>query len=297
MPQAAGPVPGYGPRRPPGFDVARQQAQDLAEGQVRVADAGVGVAVPAGHDQVGVGRLGAPGEFPDQGRLALTSVAGDENHLTLSGQRLVKEPLQLRQFALPGHKDGPFNLNRLFAGEERRKGHWQVFPPPWLPCLHPQFPVADPLVQLGRLLCRTDAQLFGQDAAAGFILGQGRPPLTPVGQQPHHLLVGLLPPGLQLQQTPGKAQALLVLPTPTVVRDQFPQHPGHPLTPALALCHQPEFELGTVVQVHPFQEFPAIQLRGGGQRSGIALGFQFLCPSARSRSVSVKAARGSRAAL
>jgi hypothetical protein len=51
IPQAAGVFSGHGPRRPPGFYVAGQQLQNLAKGQVGVADAGIGIAVPAGHDQ------------------------------------------------------------------------------------------------------------------------------------------------------------------------------------------------------------------------------------------------------
>jgi hypothetical protein len=50
MPQAAGLFFGHGPGRPPRLDVARQQAQDLAPGQIGVADAGIGIAVPASND-------------------------------------------------------------------------------------------------------------------------------------------------------------------------------------------------------------------------------------------------------
>jgi len=51
IPQTAGLFSGHGPRRPPRFDIAGQQLQNLAEGQVGVADAGVGIAVAAGDDQ------------------------------------------------------------------------------------------------------------------------------------------------------------------------------------------------------------------------------------------------------
>ncbi len=84
MPHAAGLFLTDGPGGPAVLDVAGQQPQDLAEGQVGVADARVGVAVAAGDDQVGVGRLGAPGEFLDQGRLALTGLAGDKHHPALT---------------------------------------------------------------------------------------------------------------------------------------------------------------------------------------------------------------------
>jgi len=55
IPQAAGMFPGDGPCSPPGFDVARQQPQDLVKGQVGIADPGVSIAVPAGDDQISMG--------------------------------------------------------------------------------------------------------------------------------------------------------------------------------------------------------------------------------------------------
>ena len=76
-----------GPCRPLGFDVAGQHFQDFAKGQVGVADAGVGIAVPAGHDQVSMGLLGTPGEFLDQGRLATTCFTRHEHYPALTRQR------------------------------------------------------------------------------------------------------------------------------------------------------------------------------------------------------------------
>jgi hypothetical protein len=78
-------ISGNGSCCPAGFHVAGQQFQNLAEGQVRVADAGVSVAVPAGDNQVSMGILGALGEFVNKGCFAAASFAGDEYHPTLVG--------------------------------------------------------------------------------------------------------------------------------------------------------------------------------------------------------------------
>ncbi len=69
-----------------GFDFAGEEAQHLAERQVRIAYAGLGVAVAEGDEQVGVEVLGTAGEFGDQGRLAGAGLAGDEDHLALASE-------------------------------------------------------------------------------------------------------------------------------------------------------------------------------------------------------------------
>ncbi len=72
-----------------GLDVAGQLGQDLAEGQVGVADAGLGVAVAHGDEEIGVGLLGTPGELGDEGGLAGAGFAGDEDNLALAGEDTV----------------------------------------------------------------------------------------------------------------------------------------------------------------------------------------------------------------
>jgi hypothetical protein len=57
--------------------------------------------------------LGAPGEFLDQGRLAAAGFAGDKYHPALASQCRVQKPVQLRQFALSGDEDRPFDFNRF----------------------------------------------------------------------------------------------------------------------------------------------------------------------------------------
>jgi len=51
-----------------------------------------------------------------------------------------------------------------------------------------------------------DAQVLGQGAAAGLVLGQGRAALPAQGQEPHELALALLAPGVQLHLTPGMGQ-------------------------------------------------------------------------------------------
>jgi hypothetical protein len=79
LPQASSLLAGHGSGGPLGLYVAGEEAQDLAEGQVGVADAGLGVAVPAGADQAGVGFLGTASEFLEEGGLAAAGVAGDKD--------------------------------------------------------------------------------------------------------------------------------------------------------------------------------------------------------------------------
>ena len=113
IPQTPGVISGNGSCRPAGFHVTGQQFQNLAEGQVRVADAGVGVAVPAGDNQVSMGILGALGEFLNKGGFAAAGFAGDEYHPPLVGKSQVEKALQFSQFTLTGDKDGLFNLLRF----------------------------------------------------------------------------------------------------------------------------------------------------------------------------------------
>ena len=126
MPQAAGVFSGNGPRRPPGFDVAGQQLQDLAEGQVGVADAGVGIAVPAGDDAGSAVRalLGAPGEFLDQGRLAAAGFAGDEHHPALARQRQVQKRRPVAPTRAPGRQRQVFQLQPVLL--QQGKGEVQL---------------------------------------------------------------------------------------------------------------------------------------------------------------------------
>ena len=85
-PQAAGMFGRQGCPRPFRFDVTAEQLQDLAEGQIGVTDAGGGVAVAAGHHQVGVGLHRLPGKFTEQSGFAAPGFAGDEDHLTCAGK-------------------------------------------------------------------------------------------------------------------------------------------------------------------------------------------------------------------
>ena len=89
----------------PALDVGGEEAEHFAEGEVGVAGAGVGVAVPAGDEEVGMLGLGAAGEFCDEGGLAGAGLAGDEADLAVAclcrpgrqaGQGAVEERLESR---------------------------------------------------------------------------------------------------------------------------------------------------------------------------------------------------------
>jgi hypothetical protein len=119
-PQASRVFSGDDPGRPSRFDVASEQFQDLAEGEIGIADAGVRIAVSSGDDQVSVQILAAPGKLLHQRRLPAARFAGHEHDPTLAGQRLVEKPIQLRQLTLPGDEDRYFNFRR-FSFEKRRQ--------------------------------------------------------------------------------------------------------------------------------------------------------------------------------
>jgi hypothetical protein len=68
-----------------GFYLASQQLQNLTEGQVRVSNAGVGIAVTPSDDQVSMGILGALGEFVNKSCFTAAGLTSDEYHPTLVG--------------------------------------------------------------------------------------------------------------------------------------------------------------------------------------------------------------------
>ncbi len=78
-PQPFGVGPAHGPGAPARFDVAGQQLQDLAKGEVGVADAGVGIAVAGRNHQVGMFLLASTDKRLGQQGLAVTGLARDES--------------------------------------------------------------------------------------------------------------------------------------------------------------------------------------------------------------------------
>ena len=53
---------------------------------------------------IGMGLLGAPGEFLDQGRLAAACLARDQGHPTPAGQGLLEQGAQVSQLLLAGNE-------------------------------------------------------------------------------------------------------------------------------------------------------------------------------------------------
>ena len=100
------------------------------------------------------------------------------------------------------------------------------------------------LVQGGRRRARLGVQLFGQDLAAGRILGQRRAALPGARQQPHGLLVGFLPPRLQRQLPEGVFQRRRIFGARRVVPGQAAQasrrrHDAAPRAGAAAIRQTP----------------------------------------------------------
>ena len=98
-PQTSGMLGRQSRRSPLRLDVAAEQLQDLAEGQIRVtdagdgADAGDGIAATCGNHQVGVCFHRLAGKFTQQGCLAAPRLAGHEGHPSRAGQRPAKGKL------------------------------------------------------------------------------------------------------------------------------------------------------------------------------------------------------------
>jgi len=63
---------------PPGFDLATQHHQGLAKRQVRIADAGVGVARATDDQHLGIAGLSLAGELLHQHGLAAPGLADDK---------------------------------------------------------------------------------------------------------------------------------------------------------------------------------------------------------------------------
>jgi hypothetical protein len=199
MPQAAGLVSGHSARCPLGFNIASQQAQNLAERQVRIADARMGIAVSAGDDQVGVVLLGESGEFLHQGCLATPGVAGDENHLPPAGQRCVEKPVKLRQLAFPGDKDRPFDS--VFSFQEERRLSWEIGEAirGWRWWSTACF---DGFGKLSGRLLRRYAQFVLEKLHTLVILAQGGGPSARPGVQLHQLAMCLLVQRIERQPAP-----------------------------------------------------------------------------------------------
>ena len=118
-PQPPGVFARDSPRGPAALHVPGEHPQHLAEGQVGIADAGIGVAVSLSDEQVWMRLHRLPGELTRQRRLAPAWAAGDEGHPTLARQRRVEVPMQLCQLVLPGDKDWSFDFCWFFFPSEK----------------------------------------------------------------------------------------------------------------------------------------------------------------------------------
>ena len=122
-------------------------------------------------------------------------------------------------------------------------------------------------------------QFFGEDFAAGLILGQGGAALTGKGQQAHGLRMGFLLPRLQRQFPEGVLQGGGVLGPRGVVRGQPGQRLHRLAVQPFAREHQPFLKGGTITQVEAAQQIAPVQVGGLGQ-VGLAGGAPFLVPMA-----------------
>ena len=103
------------PRGNPGINVCGQHGQYLAEGQVWIAQAGIGVAVTAADDEIGTSVLRPLDKCLDQGCFPLARLTGDKDRPALSDQCLLQIAVQLPQLALAGNKDRSFGASRFLS--------------------------------------------------------------------------------------------------------------------------------------------------------------------------------------
>ena len=109
-PQTSGMLGRQSRRSPLRLDVAAEQLQDLAERQIRVADAGDGadaghgIAATCGNHQVGVRCHRLAGKFTQQGRLAAPRLTGHEGHAARAGERFTEVGGQPGQLILASNE-------------------------------------------------------------------------------------------------------------------------------------------------------------------------------------------------
>ena len=77
------------------FDVTDELGQDLAKRQVRIANAGLSVAVADGEHHILVSILCPAGELGHQGGLARAGLTDNKCHLPVFDQRLIEECVEL----------------------------------------------------------------------------------------------------------------------------------------------------------------------------------------------------------
>jgi hypothetical protein len=259
------------PGRIAGFDVAGQQLENLAEGQIWVTQAGMGVAVSPGHDQVGMACLGAPGELLDQRGLAPAGAASDKYHPTPAGQGLLKKAVQARQLVLSSNEGCVGAGGRGSRGEKGRrgvrswgaKGRWgrgeDISAAPLLRCPPVYFPCHYLLIQTGRLRRWFDAQVFVQQTTAGLVLGQSRLPLTAERQQAHQCPVSFFLPGIKLHLSPGVFESFLMLALRLKTASQAAQGVQVQTPQPFPIKQGPLFKGGAVAQGKAGQEFPPVK--------------------------------------
>ena len=247
-------------QRPAGslaFHVSGQCLEHLAEGQVGIADVGVGVAAPAQHDQIAVGMTGSPGEFLDQRRLAAAGLAHDQSHAPLTGQGLVEEAAQPGQLLLAGDKAGSMwsaGGRRLLTGRSRRDQRYRQ--------RLGQPAVADLHVERLRFLLWFTAQLPDDLVAVGRIVAQGVIALPLLHQHDHQAPVCQIIPGVHLQELAGGSFRSFNLTEARMEGGQSVERPARLSLELLALDQRPLFERRAFAHGEPFQEGPAVQLHG-----------------------------------
>ena len=240
------------PTGPLALHVAGQRLQHLAERQIEISGAAVGVASPPQRDQIPVRPGGLPGEFVQQRRLAGTCLACNQCGPSLAGQGPIEQGAQPRQFLLPGDE----GRERLSTDRDRGRGR----PGDTERRLKlGEGTAADLGVERLRLVLGLAAQLLDQHPATGLIVRQGGGPFPTQRQRGHQLPVRLLPVRLQLELAPRPTRRLLVRSPRNLQGAKLAQRRQNPTPVRLALEQHPLVKGGTVAHRQAVQERTAVE--------------------------------------
>ena len=114
-------------------------------------------------------------------------------------------------------------------------------------------------MQRTRGLVRFYPQLFGQGAAAKFVLDQGSVALSTLRQPEHQLAVRLLAPGLEFHQAPEAGNGVRQIARGGIAFAEDGEALQHQLTQPRPLAEHPALEARCIAHVEAFQKVGTVE--------------------------------------
>jgi hypothetical protein len=157
---------GNGAGGPQALHVAREHSQGLAEGVIRIAGAGVGVAAAEGGQELAVSLHGLAHELAQEHGLAGAWPADDEGGTPVALERQLQATFELAQLLLARHEEGwrGVGIRRVSGEETGGRRAWKMVRPQRL-CAG-----ADALVKVQGLGGRRAPELLQQGTPASIEL-------------------------------------------------------------------------------------------------------------------------------